>query len=218
MKSIGPFLLRWALKFVSGAKWESGKKEGGREGVRCFFFFFLLISVCAVLTIWRSGTGYNITFQNQSWPWPRGQGGGGLGGGGLSWTERVLILNQGNRTSYYYRGPFSKLIFHIISYHCMYSLFIFHPLFDIICYCLSMRLVFMHVQKKTGSLLLNLLKTSTLSVVQTTLSVVYIIYSVSCKHLICRLYTPQGQLCTLFINLSVVNVCSVGQLCTLVNR
>ena len=111
-------------------KWESGKKEGGRERVRCFFF--LLISICVVLTIWRSGTGYNITFQNQSWPWPWGQGGGRLGGGGLSWTERVLILNQGNRTSYYYRGPFSKLIFHIISYHCMYSLFIFHPLFDII--------------------------------------------------------------------------------------
>ena len=64
----------------------------------------------------------------------------------------------------------------------MYSFFIFHLLFDIICYCLSLRLVFiLHVHKKTGSLLLNLLKTSTLSVV-TTLSVVYIIYSVSCKH------------------------------------
>ena len=64
----------------------------------------------------------------------------------------------------------------------MYSFFIFHLLFDIICYCLSLRLVFIfHVQKKTGSLLLNLLNTSTLPVV-TTLSVVYIIYSVSCKH------------------------------------
>ena len=65
----------------------------------------------------------------------------------------------------------------------MYSFFIFHLLFDSICYCLSMRLIFIfHVQKKTGSLLLNLHKTSTLSVVHTTLPVVYTIYSVSCKH------------------------------------
>ena len=100
----------------------------------------------------------------------------------------------------------------------MYSFFIFHLLFDIICYCLSLRLVFIfHVQRKTGSLLLNLLKTSTLSVVHTTLSVVYIIYLVSCKHLPCRLYTPQGQLCASF-NRSVGNICSVGQLCTLFTR
>ena len=109
----------------------------------------------------------------------------------------------------------------------MYSLFIFHPLFNIICYCLSMRLVFIfHFQKETASLLLTRFlikktkqnkKTSTLSVVHTTLSVVYIIYSVSCKHLPCRLYTPQGQLCASF-NRSVVNICSVGQLCTLFTR
>ena len=48
------------------------------------------------------------------------------------------------------------------------------------------------------NLLFNLKKNSTLSVVHTTLSVVYIIYSVSCKHLPSRLYTPQGQLCALF--------------------
>ena len=78
----------------------------------------------------------------------------------LNWTG-TFILNKGNRTTYRYRAPLSKLIFHIISYHYMYSFFIFHLLFDIICYCLSLRLVFIfHVQKKTGSLLLNLLKTS----------------------------------------------------------
>ena len=97
------------------------------------------------------------------------------------------------------------IFFYIISYHCMYSFFIFHPLFNSICYCLSIRLVFIfHFQKKTGSLLLPCFlikkkkKLLTLSVVHTTLSVVYIIYSVSCKHLPSRLYTPQGQLCALF--------------------
>ena len=87
----------------------------------------------------------------------------------------------------------------------MYSFFMFHPLFNSICYCLSMRLVFIfHFQKKTGSLLLPCFlikkkkKKLTLSVVHTTLSVVYIIYSASCKHLPSRLYTPQGQLCALF--------------------
>ena len=42
-------------------------KEAERESA---VFFFLLISICAVLIIWRSGTGYNITLQNQAWPWP----------------------------------------------------------------------------------------------------------------------------------------------------
>ena len=148
------------------------REERRRQRGSPLFFFFLLISICAVLIIWRSGTGYNITFQNQAWPWPWR----------ADWVE-LNILNQGNRTKYYYRVPLSKLIFHIISYHYMYSFFIFHLLFDSICYCLSMRPVFIfHVQKKTGSLLLNRHKTSTLSVVHTTLSVVYTIYSVSCKH------------------------------------
>ena len=117
--------------------------------------------------------------------------------------------------------------YHIISLHVFFvylSSIIQHHL---LLYCLSMRLVFIfHFQKETASLLLTRFlikktkqnkKTSTLSVVHTTLSVVYIIYSVSCKHLPCRLYTPQGQLCTLF-NRSVANICSVGQLCTLFNR
>ena len=114
-----------------------------------------------------------------------------------------------------------------ISYHiiaCILCLSFIPYSTSLFCYCLSMRLVFIfHFQKKTASLLLTcfLIKkkknTSTLSVVHTTLSVVYIIYSVSCKHLPCRLYTPQGQLCASF-NRSVVNICSVGQLCTLFTR
>ena len=92
----------------------------------------------------------------------------------------------------------------------MYSFFIFHLLFDIICYCLSLRLVFIfHVQRKTGSLLLNLLKTSTLSVVHTTLSVVYIIYSVSCKHCthhkVSSVHHLIGQLQTFALSVSCVH-------------
>ena len=114
-----------------------------------------------------------------------------------------------------------------ISYHiiaCILCLSFIPYSTSLFCYHgLSMRLVFIfHFQKKTASLLLTCFlikkkKTSTLSVVHTTLSVVYIIYSVSCQHLPCRLYTPQGQLCTLFTR-SVVNICSVGQLCTLFTR
>ena len=134
----------------------------------------------------------------------------------------LKVCNQGNRTSYYYYSQrrFQNDFFYIISYHCMYSLFTFHPLFNIICYCLSMRLVFIfHFQKKTASLLLTcfLIKKKKKYFNAVGCTHYSVIYSVSCKHLPCRLYTPQGQLCALF-NQSVVKICSVGQLCTLFTR
>ena len=103
----------------------------------------------------------------------------------------LKVCNQGNRTSYYYYSQrrFQNDFFYIISYHCMYSLFIFHPLFNIICYCLSMRLVFIfHFQKKTASLLLTCFLIKKKKILQR-----------------CRLYTLLCQLCTLFTR-SVVNI------------
>ena len=141
--AVGPFLLRWALNLFLAFQ----ALEGGRQGVRFFFsclYLFVPPSQSEGLEqaiTSRFKTNLEFTLE-----------------GGLSWTERALILNQENRTSYYYYSQrrFQNDFFYIISYYCMYSLFIFHPLFNIICYCLSMRLVFIfHFQKETASLLLT---------------------------------------------------------------